>query len=341
MTAVTTPHGTSGTLPIGEFRPERGGRLPHAELRYRVFGDLTLAREHGAILVFHALTGSADIDSWWEPLIGPGRALDTRRHPVIAANLLGSCYGSTGPAPVTDGSFPVLTTADLARAHIPLLQQLGVEHLALVTGGSLGGMVALQWGLVTPVPVGRLVVFAAPGRTTPQAIAWNAAQRMAIEADPAWAGGRYAPGQGPTAGLAAARAIAMITYRSQVEFGERFGRLQTRVPGRFDIEHYLRRHGEKLVARFDARTYVQLMHAMDLHDVGEYAPAGRTTARRVGEVIGVGIDTDILYFPSEVQEWVIGYAAGGARARYEEITTPYGHDAFLIEFDQVERILRA
>lgn len=340
MTSVVRTTAGSHTLPLGTFLPERGGVIPEARLFYRVFGDLSLGRRHGVVLVFHALTGSADADAWWEPLIGPGRALDTSRHPVIAANLLGSCYGSSGPREVSDGSFPLLTTADLARAHIPLLAHLDITRVALATGGSLGGMVALQWGLLTPVLVERLVVFAAPARTSAQAIAWNAAQRLAIEADPAWAGGRYLPGRGPTAGLAAARAIAMITYRSQLEFEERFGRSQTRTPGRFDVDHYLRRHGQKLVDRFDARCYTTLMQAMDLHDVGDPATAGRHTARAVAEVIGVGIDSDILYYPSEVRDWVGAYARGGAAARYEEIGTPYGHDAFLIEFEQVERILR-
>lgn len=340
MTALAGPPTQRATLSLGDFRPERGGVIHDAQLQYRVIGDPALGTANGWILVFHALTGSADIDDWWEPLLGPGRALDTSRHPILAANLLGSCYGSSGPAEIADGSFPALTSADLARAHLPLFEALGIRRLALVTGGSLGGMVALQWGLLTPVPVDRLVVFAAPAVASAQAIAWNAAQRLAIEADAAWAGGRYRAGEGPVAGLAAARAIAMITYRSQVEFGERFGRRQTRVPGRFDVEHYLRRHGEKLVARFDARSYVALMHAMDSQDVGDLAAAGARTARRVGEVIGVGIDTDILYFPSEVRAWVEGYRRGGANARYAEIVTPYGHDAFLIEFGQVERILR-
>jgi len=313
--------------------------LAGAELRYRVYGDLAQARERGAVLVFHALTGSADVDAWWAPLFGPGRALDPARHPVIAANLLGSCYGSSGPAWCTDGRFPVLTTEDMARAHIPLLEHLGIERLALATGGSLGGMVALQWGRITSVPVERLVVFAAPARTSAQAIAWNAAQRLALEADPAWQDGRYPPGEGPRAGLAAARAIAMITYRSQVEFEARFGRRQEHAPGRWDVEHYLRRHGEKLVARFDARSYAALMQAMDLHDVGDLAVAARATQTRVGEVIGVGIDTDILYSPAEVRGWVEAYRVAGASSRYAEIRSPYGHDAFLIEFDQVERIL--
>lgn len=340
MTGLVRAEPLAAVLPLGSFRSERGGVIPDAQLYYRVFGDLALGRGHGASLVFHALTGSADADTWWEPLIGPGRALDTSQHPVIAANLLGSCYGSSGPRDVSDGSFPVLTTGDLARAHIALLEHLGITHLTLATGGSLGGMVALQWGLLTPVPVDRLVVFAAPARTSAQAIAWNAVQRLAIEADSAWESGNYPPGQGPVAGLAAARAIAMITYRSQLEFEERFSRRQTRTPGQFDVEHYLRRHGQKLVDRFDARCYATLMQAMDLHDVGDLAKAGRHTAQSVKEVIGVGIDSDILYYAAEVEGWVRAYARAGAHARYEQIGTPYGHDAFLIEFQQVERILR-
>jgi homoserine O-acetyltransferase len=333
--------GPATDLPIGDFHPEAGGVIRDARLRYRIFGDPALGHANGWIVVFHALTGNADLDDWWAPVLGPGRPLDTSRHAILAANLLGSCYGSSGPAEVSDASFPTLTTADQAQAHIPLISALGIQRIALATGGSLGGMVALQWGRLTPVPVDRLVVFAAPGRTSAQAIGWNAAQRMAIEADPAWAGGRYPAGAGPRAGLAAARAIAMITYRSLAEFDQRFGRRQTRDVGRFDVDHYLRRHGQKLVARFDARSYIALMHAMDAHDVGDLSVAARQTASRVGEIIGVGIDSDMLYYPAEVREWVAGYAAAGANARYAELTSLYGHDAFLIEFEQVERLLRA
>jgi homoserine O-acetyltransferase len=201
-------------------------------------------------------------------------------------------------------------------------------------------MVALEWGRQASVPTDRLVVFAAPAAASPQAIAWNAVQRMAIESDPAWAGGNYPIGEGPVSGLAAARALAMITYRSGAEFQARFGRISSRFEGRFDVEHYLRRQGEKLVARFDAASYVALMRTMDLHDLGELCGAARETASRVGEVTGVGIDSDILYPAAEVQEWVAGYGAGGARAVYREISSLYGHDAFLIEWEQVDRILR-
>jgi len=343
VTALVSGDPSARELRLGTLTTGSGRALSGLRLRYRVLGNTQAARENGWILVFHALTGSSVAEQWWGPMIGPGRALDTSRHAVLAANLLGGCYGSTGPrewAVEHDDPFPELTPSDLAHAHVPLVEHLGIERLAVVTGGSLGGMVTLEWGRRSPVPVDRLVVFAAPAATSAQAIAWNTVQRMAIEADPAWQGGRYFPGDGPTTGLAAARALAMITYRTQLEFGARFGRASSRTPGRFDVDHYLRRQGDKLVARFDAASYVALMRAMDLHDVGDLAAAARETVRRVGMVIGVGVDTDILYAPGEVRAWTEAYRAAGVDARYREIASPAGHDAFLIEWDQVEAILR-
>jgi homoserine O-acetyltransferase len=342
MSVAIAPQATARDFELGDLPTERGEVLSGARLRYRVLGDVEAAQENGWILVFHALTGSADVEAWWGSLVGPGRPLDTTRHAILSANLLGSCYGSSSPVSwraAHGRPFPRLTSLDLARAHIPLLSHLGARRLALATGGSLGGMVALQWGRISPLPVDRLVVFAAPAACSAQAIAWNAAQRMAIEADPAWRGGTYPEGEGPTAGLAAARAIAMITYRSAAEFAERFGRDSTRVAGRFDADHYLRRQGDKLVARFDAASYVALMDAMDLHDVGDRTAAAGATAARVREVVGVGVDSDILYYPAEVREWVNDYRRAGANVRYVEIASLYGHDAFLIEWDQVSAIL--
>jgi homoserine O-acetyltransferase len=325
-----TASGAAGSIALGSFAGAGGKTLNGLHLQYRVIGDEHAARENGWILIFHALTGSADVEQWWGPLIGPGRPLDTSRHAILSANLLGSCYGSTGPREwrATNAEpFPELTPGDLALAHFPLLERLGVGRIALATGGSLGGMVALEWGCRSPVPVDRLVIFAAPAATSAQAIAWNAAQRMAIEAD-------------PTGGLAAARAIAMITYRSAAEFADRFGRGSTRDPGRFDVDHYLRRQGDKLVARFDAESYLSLMRAMDLHDVGDLAMAAQETCRRVGDIIGVGVDSDILYPVAEVRHWVGAYRAAGAPARYREIASVHGHDAFLMQWNQVEGILR-
>ena len=343
MTALVPGTSGLGELGLGPLAASDGRTYTGLRLRYQVIGNIPAAREHGWILVFHALTGSAEVEQWWGPLVGPGKPLDTSRHAIIAANLLGSCYGSTGPqewAAEHEEPFPQLTPADLASAHVPLLEHLGIERVALATGGSLGGMVTLEWGRRSPVPVDRLVVFAAPAATSAQAIAWNTVQRMAIEADPAWCGGRYPSGQGPTAGLAAARALAMITYRTGVEFDDRFGRASSRTPGRFDVDHYLRRQGDKLVARFDAASYVALMRAMDLHDVGDLGAAARETAARVGTVIGVGVDSDLLYAASEVRAWTDAYRAAGVDARYREIASAAGHDAFLIEWDQVEAILR-
>ena len=343
MSVTITTGSPTRDFALKDLTTDAGRTVTGLRLRYRVLGDTEAAAENGWILVFHALTGSADVDSWWGPLLGPGKALDTNRHAVLAANLLGSCYGSSGPAEwkLDRGEkFPELSPADLARAHIPLLEHLGVEKLALATGGSLGGMVALEWGRVTNVPTDRLVVFAAPGAASPQAIGWNAVQRMSIEADAAWKGGDYRPGEGPAAGLAAARALAMMTYRSGAEFQARFARLSSRSNGMFDVEHYLRRQGEKLVARFDPASYVALMRTMDLHDIGDVAAAGLDTSRRVRQVVGVGIDSDILYPPSEIREWVSAYRAAGVNAEYREIASLYGHDAFLIEWDQVQQILR-
>jgi homoserine O-acetyltransferase/O-succinyltransferase len=342
MAAVTLA-GSTLDFALGQLTTAAGQTLSGLHLRYRVFGDLEAAAENGWILVFHALTGSAAVDSWWGPLLGPGKALDTTRHAVLAANLLGSCYGSSSPAEwraEKGEKFPELAPSDLARAHLPLLEHLGIGRLALATGGSLGGMVALEWGRLTSVPTDRLVVFAAPGAASPQAIGWNAVQRMSIEADPAWKGGGYAAGEGPTAGLAAARALAMITYRSGAEFQARFGRLCSRSEGMYDVEHYLRRQGEKLVQRFDPASYVALMRTMDLHDIGDFAAAGLETSKRVGQVIGVGIDSDVLYLPGEVREWVSAYRRAGVSTEYREIASLYGHDAFLIEWEQVQQILR-
>ena len=231
MTALVRGDPSAHELPLHPLVTTGGRSLAGLRLQYRVLGNTRAARDNGWILVFHALTGSADAEQWWGPLVGPGKALDTSRHAVVAGNLLGSCYGSTGPqdwATEHDDPWPELTPADLAASHLPLLEHLGVERLALVTGGSLGGMVTLEWGRRSNVPVDRLVVFAAPAATSAQAIGWNTVQRMAIEADPAWQDGRYPPGQGPLAGLAAARALAMITYRSGIEFDARFGRASFR-----------------------------------------------------------------------------------------------------------------
>lgn len=337
MSATATSSPLQADIDIGDFVTEAGDILPAARLRCRIYGDPKQGRSSGWILIFHALTGSQDVHTWWGPLLGAGKPLDTSRYPVIAANLLGSCYGSTGP--VSGRPFPALTPGDLARAHGSLLEALDIDRVVLATGGSLGGMVALHWARVATVPTERVVVFAAPAATSAQAIGWNVAQRMAIESDPAWREGGRGVNR-PASGMATARAIAMITYRSSEEFSQRFGRRSGGNSESFHIEQYLRRQGEKLVERFDPLSYHALSQIMDRHDLGDPATAAPAITERVESLIGVGIDSDILYPAAEVRRWVTDLGRLGVPTEYREIASLHGHDGFLIELDQVGTILK-
>jgi homoserine O-acetyltransferase len=320
---------TQHTVPLGTV-VTAGGIIPNALLHVRTWGDPALGATRGWVLVFHALTGSAAVDDWWGPLMAPGQPLDPVRRPVACANLLGGCSGSTGPSTWGgETSFPALTPRDLARAHDAVIRHLGIPRIALALGGSLGGMVALEYVTAATVPVDHLVVIAAPARATARALGWSAAQRFALDAAPAHS----------DAGLAAARAIAMLTYRGTRGLETRFGNARA-VSGRWAVEEWLAHHGSALVSRFDTATYRTLLGALDAHDVGELGQAAARTAQRVGRVTGVGISSDVLYPPSTVRGWVRGYRAGGVNARYRQIESVHGHDAFLMEWDQLSNVLR-
>ena len=318
---------------LGELSLEAGGpRLP-VTLAYRHDGPGPGAPQ---VLVVHALTGSADAaGDWWEPLIGRGRALDTTRVGVLCANLLGGRYGSTGPTSIDPATgepfgraFPQPSARDEARVLWALADRLGIERFALVTGGSLGGMIAQEVALERPLAVDHLLPMAAPAATGPMAIAWNHIQLEAIEA----LGER---------GLELARQLAMTTYRSGADFDERFAR-RREPDGRFSIASYLDHQGRKLVDRFDPDTYRVLVRIMDGHDVGR-GRGGIEAAFRVlapvGAVTGVGIPGDILYGPDQVRALVVAAAAAGVDARYREIRSTKGHDAFLVEWDQLAAIV--
>ncbi|HEU4565950.1 MAG TPA: homoserine O-acetyltransferase [Gemmatimonadaceae bacterium] len=299
-----------------------GAVLEDVRQAYHLDGALDAERGN-LVLVFHALTGSADAaGDWWREIIGAGKAIDTRRWAVLAPNLLGSCYGTTGPSTWGRGAFPTVTPRDMARLAWQLVDAIGARTVALAVGGSLGGMVAQEFALLAPERVRRTVALAAPAAHTAYAIGWNHVQREAVRL-------------GGAAGLALARMVGMMTFRTEAELGLRFGRAAGE-DGRFDVQRYLARHGEKLVARFDAATYVTLLDAMDAHDVGR-GRGGVDAALRVlaGRVVGVGIPGDLLYGADEVRRWTA--AAGGD---YREIESVHGHDAFLIEHEQVGRILR-
>ncbi len=349
-------------LEVGRpFRLESGELLPRLEIAYETWGILDKTGDN-VVYVCHALTGDAHAASsdrgrrpgWWEGLIGDGRALDPARHFIVCANLLGSCYGTTGPAsrdPRTGDlyamEFPRVTTRDMVRVQKLLLDTLGVRRLALVIGGSLGGMQVWQWLVDHPEFVDAGVPIAGTPQGSPWVIALNRVARQAIFNDPAWQLGRY-NGRGPDSGLALARMIAMISYRSDRQFWERFGRDLANpesgpVPGLdgdFQVESYLDHQGRKLVDRFDARSYVYLTRAMDLHDVARgFGGLEDAFAKIRARVCAIGIDSDVLYYPHEMRSAVETLQAAGARASYAEIQSPYGHDAFLVEYEQLNALV--
>lgn len=346
---------------LGGLELERGGRLDQVRLAYESWGTLSPARDN-AVLVEHALTGDSHVvgeagpghatAGWWNGLIGPGRPLDTDTWFVIAPNVLGGCQGSTGPSSTgPDGEpfgsrFPYLTTRDQVAAEVLLADHLGLDRWALLVGGSMGGMRALEWAVMEPDRVERLFVLASTASASGDQIAWCAAQLAAIKADPGFAGGDYygaAPGEGPHQGLGVARRIAHVTYRSGQEVNLRFGRRPQAGEdplgggGRFAVESYLDHHADKLVRRFDANSYAVLTDGMNSHDVGRgrggvAAALSRVTARTAV----AAIDSDRLYPPDQNAE-----IAAGIRncSDLRLISSPYGHDGFLLETDQVGKIL--
>ncbi|MFF4263356.1 homoserine O-acetyltransferase [Streptomyces virginiae] len=340
---------------------EGGGVLPGVRLAYETWGRLVPDRSN-AVLVLHALTGDSHVAGaagsghptagWWDALVGPGRALDTNRWFVVAPNVLGGCQGSTGPASAGPGgrpwggSFPRLTQRDQVRAESGLADALGVERWALVVGGSMGGMRALEWAVGEPGRVAALLLLACPAAASADQIAWATAQIHAIRADPHWRGGDYhdaGAGQGPHTGLGIARRIAHVTYRSAEELQARFGHLaqdgeQPRLGGRYRVESYLDHQAAKLVRRFDAASYVALAEAMNAHDIGRGRGGIRTALGRVtARTVVAGVDSDRLYPLAQQEELAAGIpSAGGVRV----IRSPYGHDGFLLEAEQVAVLVR-
>ncbi|MFP5342547.1 MAG: homoserine O-acetyltransferase [Candidatus Limnocylindria bacterium] len=334
--ALSTGTGRLEPAVLGAFELLDGTVLPELTVAYRHDGPPPGAAPQ--VLVVHALTGSADAaGDWWEPLIGPGRALDTDRIGVLCANLLGGRYGSTGPTSIDPRSgvpygadFPSVGTRDQARAQWALLDALGIARLALVVGGSLGGMVALEVALERPAAVRHVAPIAAPAATEPMAIAWNRIQVALIDAL-------------GLDGLSLARQLAMTTYRSEADFAARFGR-SVEPDGRPSIVSYLDYQGRKLTERFDPATYRVLAGAMDRHDIGAgrggfEAALGRLASSGTG-LTGIGIQDDILYGPRQVRLLVDAARRAGVTASYREIASTKGHDAFLVEWDQLAALLR-
>lgn len=343
------------------FALEGGSRLDEVTLAFETWGELD-AQASNAVLLCHALTGDAHAsgpsgagqrsEGWWNDFIGPGKALDPERWFIVCANVLGGCQGSTGPASPhpEDGRpyasrFPVVSIRDMVRTQALLADYLGIRRWFAVVGGSMGGMQALEWAVMFPDRVACMVNLASAAAASPIQIGWSQVGRLAVVQDPQWNGGEYydAPlGKGPHEGLMLARRIAQIHYRSDESFEQRFGRATVdrldrfNLWDRFQIESYLDYHGQKLVRRFDANSYLVLNKAMDLHDVGRGRGGVTAALARVrAPSLVASVTSDILYTPRLQQELAAGLRANGVPVEFHHIESAHGHDGFLIEADQV------
>ncbi len=345
-----------------ELKLQSGAVLGPITLAYETYGELNAHRSN-AILILHALSGDAHVagkhsaqdakPGWWDEAVGPGKAFDTDKHFVICSNVIGGCKGSTGPSSVNPKTgkpygltFPVLTVADMVEAQRLLIDHLGIEQLLTVTGGSMGGMQALQWAISYPNRIRSAIVLAATARASAQSIALNEVARQAIYADPNWNRGDYYEGTPPNVGLALARMIGHITYLSEASMREKFGRrLQERehygyeFATEFRVESYLKHQGLTFTKRFDANTFLYITKAIDYFDLSLGLPGLADAFRNVAaRFLVVSYSSDWLYPPPESEEMVRALLKNGVDTTYIEIKSDYGHDAFLLEVDRLSKL---
>jgi homoserine O-acetyltransferase/O-succinyltransferase len=343
---------------------DSGETIGPVTVSYETYGTLNPARDN-VIVVCHALSGGAhaagflpgaEKPGWWDVMIGPGKGFDTDRYFVICSNVLGSCYGTTGPASINPATgkpyaltFPVVTVRDMIHVQKRLLDHLGVDSVLAVSGGSMGGMQALQWSVSYPKMVRSVIAIATTHRHSAQQIAFNEVARQAIMADPAWNHGDYYDSEGPRLGLAVARMVGHITYLSEVGMERKFGRkLRNRERFGYDfsldfeVESYLRHQGHSFVERFDANSMLYLTKALDYFDLS----AGCETLTDVyrstsAKYLFITFSSDWLYPPYQLEEVARAIRRAGGDPTYCEIKSDYGHDAFLLEHDFQEPLIRA
>ncbi|MFM1906054.1 MAG: hypothetical protein RIT32_850 [Actinomycetota bacterium] len=330
---------------IGDLQLESGEIVPDVKIAYQTFGELNSARSN-AIFINHAMTGWSDAAAWWPGLIGPGKAFDTDKYFVVCPNVVGGCQGSTGPASISpDGKrwgsrFPMLNIRDMVKAEFLFNDAIGIEKYLLTTGPSLGGMRALEWGISHPDRVAAILSIGSAAAASGDQIGTHTIQIKAIEADPNFNGGDYYEQEiGPVTGMAIARQIAHLSYRTEIEMAERFGStLQDDGTGRYAVISYLDHQAEKLQQRFDANTYIRLTAAMNSHDVGKDRGGVAAVLQNIKvPVVVAAIDTDRL-FPPRLQQEIVDLTP--TAQPLEVINSPYGHDGFLIETAAVSEIVR-
>jgi homoserine O-acetyltransferase len=343
------------------FKLESGQILPEIDISYEIYGKMNKDKTN-IILICHALTGDAHAagyydnarkPGWWDIVIGPHKALDTERYCIICSNVLGGCAGTTGPASINPKTgreyattFPVITIGDMVRAQRRLLRHLQVHQLCAVVGGSMGGMQALDWAVRYPEMVKKLILLATTARSTPQQIAFNAIGRRAIQGDSNWNNGEYYGKARPDKGLSVARMIGHITYLSDRSMEEKFGREVKNkeqepyaLNADFQVESYLDYQGDRFCERFDPNSYLYITKALDLFDLTKNGSLVEGLASIIARTLAIGISSDWLYPPSQVQEIVAAIRMSGTEAEYSEITSRYGHDAFLLEGGQLDYLI--
>ncbi len=324
------------------FVTEYGETIPAPTIAYQSWGTLNKERNN-AVIVCHALTGNTAADEWFDGLFGPGKTLDPESQFIICPNVLGSCYGTTGPTSVNPetgnpyrADFPKVTIRDIVRLQQRLVDHLDITGIEMLIGGSMGGMQALEWSIMDDRPQSAVLIGMGKAHR-PWAIGISHTQRQAIYNDPNWNDGYYSEDQPPKDGLALARQIAMISYRSDADYEQKFGRALQNGNQQFEVESYLNYQGKKLVNRFDAVSYVRLSQAMDSHDVARNRKSYEEVLAQVNiPILVIGIESDNLY-PVEEQYELVRLLNN---ARYRRLQSPHGHDAFLIEFDQLNNIIK-
>ncbi len=338
----------ASTATFDRLELDCGATLAPVEVAYETYGELNAARSN-AILVVHAFSGDAHAageGGWWSTMIGPGKAFDTDKYFVICSNVLGGCRGTTGPGSINPEtgcpwamSFPVVTIADMVRLQKLLVDRLGIDRLLAVTGGSMGGMQALEWAVTYPESVAAAIPIATTARHSAQQIAFNEVGRQAIMADPDWNKGDYYDRKPPGRGLAVARMVGHITYMSDESMREKFGR-RLRSPDQFEVESYLSYRGYKFVDRFDANSYIYITRAMDTFDLTQRGSLASLFEGQRTRFLLISFTSDWLYPPYQSLEIASALRGRNCDVAYCSLDARYGHDSFLVEVEQQTEVVR-